>query len=502
MASNDQTPAEIELKLSLPGADAQTIAKQLASLPPLAGIASKQQRLRNIYFDTPEQHLRQHKAALRLRSVRVGKGRARWQQTFKTSGSGSSGLSKRGEWESSLKRGTLDAALLEGTPWQGIAGDDDLLPQLAACFETTSTRTLWQVHESDGSQIEVALDVGTIEAAGQTMPICELELELVQGSVDALFALAEQIAARVAVLPTATSKAERGWRLLVGTSATPLRARPPLLSPDMSTLVAAQTVLSEMFGQFTENLSRLLHFDQAELVHQARVGWRRWRSGLWLFKPLLKHAAAPDASGLAAVRQALGPLRDLDVAALESLPPWADAFVAGDANRAAEWRSMEETVNARRRAQRQVLLDALSTPEAGMALLQIGRWLHALPLLETEAKDIGPWAEKRTSQLRKRLKREIKHARTARERDDPDALEQEHEARLLAKRTRYCLEAMQSLLPKSRTREWIKEATEVQTRIGAERDLMVLTELLGPLGADRAILGFLRGVAAARITPE
>ena len=502
MASNDQTSAEIELKLALPGADPSLIADRLAALPPLVGIASTQQRLRNIYFDTPEQHLRQNKAALRLRSVREGKGGARWRQTFKTAGSGASGLSERGEWESSLKRGALDASLLEDTPWRDIAGDDELFSQLAACFETTSTRTLWQVHESDGSQIEVALDVGTIEAAGQTMPICELELELVQGSVDALFALAEQIAVHVAVLPTATSKAERGWRLLDGTSAAPVRARPPLLDADMPTLVTAQTVLGEMLGQFTENLSRLLLADQAELVHQARVGWRRWRSGLWLFKPLFKHAGAPDASGLSAVRQALGPLRDLDVAALESLPPWTDAFVAGDAHRAAEWRAMEEALTAQRRAQRQVLLDALSAPETGVALLQIGRWLHALPLLETETERVGPWAEKRTRQLRKRLETVIKQAREARERGDPDAMEQEHEARLLAKRTRYCLEAMQSLLPKSRTRGWIKQATEVQARIGAERDLMLLADLLQPLGADREILGFLRGVAAARIALE
>ena len=47
--------AEIELKLSLPGATAQGIGAQLAALPQLTGLAVVTQRLRNIYFDTPGQ---------------------------------------------------------------------------------------------------------------------------------------------------------------------------------------------------------------------------------------------------------------------------------------------------------------------------------------------------------------------------------------------------------------------------------------------------------------
>ena len=76
--------AEIELKLALPGADPRTVGEQMAQLPLLADLAPVQQKLRNIYFDTPAQDLRQQRAALRLRSLRQGSGKTRWLQTLKT----------------------------------------------------------------------------------------------------------------------------------------------------------------------------------------------------------------------------------------------------------------------------------------------------------------------------------------------------------------------------------------------------------------------------------
>lgn len=492
-------PTETELKLALPGADRRHIASQLAAAPPLAGTASRQQRLRNIYFDTPEQHLRRHKAALRVRSMREGtNGRPRWLQTLKTAGSSAAGLSQRGEWETALRRGALDPIALQGTPWHAIDSNGELFEQLAPCFETESTRTLWQVSAKDGSQIEVALDIGSVRAKGLRLPICELELELIQGQPEALFALAGQIATHTAVLPAETSKAEHGWRLGSGISAAPLRARTLPLAPRQPVLQAAQEVLGEMLGQFTENLNGILHADHAELVHQARVGWRRWRSGLWLFKPLLQHHPAPDTIGLEPLLKALGAMRDFDVAALESLPPWADAFIAGDARRDADWRTMEAALQAKRRACRAALLKALAAPATGAALVRASQWLHELQRMESGPERLGAWAAKRTRRLHARLSHEVDALDTAEDSHDGDAVQHQHRARLLAKRTRYCMEAMAAVLPTERTRRWTDQATELQTRIGAARDLLLLADLLQPLGIDRAILGFLRGVAAAR----
>ncbi|MBH1963219.1 MAG: CHAD domain-containing protein [Comamonadaceae bacterium] len=501
--ASGSSSSEIELKLVLPAANRRQIAQQLAATPTLAGTASRVLRLRNIYFDSAEQDLRLQKAALRLRSVREGSSkRQTWLQTFKTSGTSTGGLSQRGEWETPVRQGVLDPLALQGTPWQEIDSRGDLLERLQPCFETRSTRTLWQLQAQDGSQIEVALDVGSVHANGKRLPICELELELIQGNADALFAVAEELASAIAVLPAQTSKAEQGWRLAAGVSAAPLRARTLTLDEGQAAGPAAQEVLGEMFSHFSENLVGILRADHAELVHQARVGWRRWRSGLWLFKPLLKDRPAPDTEGLRPLLDALGAVRDLDVAALESLPTWAEAFIAGDSERSASWLLMEATLQAERRARRLSLLEALAAPATGLALMRLSRWLHNFKPAQKRSQALREWAKDRAHELHARLSDEVESMLAVEDSKSNAALEHQHRVRLLAKRTRYCLEAMNPVLPKARTRRWTDQATEIQSGIGAARDLLLLADLLAPLGVDRAILGFLRGISAARMAPR
>ena len=516
------TPTETELKLALPGADPARIAAQLAQLPCVARLPVTEQRLNNRYFDTPGQALHRARAALRIRRLDVEGAPARWIQTLKTAAPAQGGLSQRGEWETELTSDTLDpAALRAAPPWAALDADGTLASQLAPAFVTEATRTLREVPTADGSRIELVLDLGRVRAGQgpheKSVELCELELELLSGAPDALFALADDIAQHIAVLPATLSKAERGWRLLAGTSQAPRRARAPALKPHMAVAAAAQAVLGEALGQFLDNLGGILHTDGPELVHQARVGWRRWRSALWLFKPLLNAHPLPDATPLRPLLNALGAARDLDVAGLESLPMWSDAYVDGDAERAEQWQAMEAAVLAERRIRRAGLLSVLQSPATGRALLQLERWLHALPSATAgpvdAAEPLGPWARARTRRLHRRLKHEVREMDAPGPSPDatpggPNASPQprpgdhQHRVRLLAKRTRYVLQGLASVLPERRTRRWADQATNLQTRIGAARDLLLLATLLEPLGVDRAILGFLRGVAAGRLADD
>ena len=206
---------------------------------------------------------------------------------------------------------------------------------------------------------------------------------------------------------------------------------------------------------------------------------------------------------------ALGAMRDLDVAALESLPQWADAYIGGTdeaaRERAQEWQTMEAAVTAERRIRRAGLLAALGATGTGQALLGLERWLHALPQAawtpELAERSIGDWAASRTKRLHARLAAEIEEMEAA-DLDTEEGIEHQHNVRLLAKRTRYVLEALRTVLPKERTRRWQEQATELQTSIGAARDLMLLATLLEPLGVHAGILGFLRGVAAGRMAGD
>ncbi|MFD1711335.1 CHAD domain-containing protein [Ottowia sp. GY511] len=518
-ADGPAQPQETELKLALPGADPARIGEQLAALPGLAGVRVSEQRLTNTYFDTPDQALHRARAALRIRRLETDGAPVRWLQTLKTADGASGGLSQRGEWETPLADHALDRTALQATPpWAALDADGALWPQLAPAFATEATRTLRALPGADGSRIELVLDIGRVRAPAATsvdgasaelsVDLCELELELLEGQPDALFALADQIAQHIPVLPASLSKAERGWRLLAGTSHAPRRARTPPLTRQMTVTAAAQAVLGEALGQFLDNLGGILHADGSELVHQARVGWRRWRSALWLFKPLLGAHPLPHGAALGPLLKALGSTRDLDVAGLESLPLWSDAYVDGDPERAEQWQAMEAAVLAERRIRRAGLLAVLQTPPTGRALLQLERWLHALPqaVAQTEGAQapLAQWARERTQRLHRRLKHEVRELDTSANAPEAPgandhASEHQHRVRLLAKRTRYVLQGLAEVLPERRTRRWAEQATELQTRIGAARDLMLLATLLEPIGVDRAILGFLRGVAAGRL---
>ena len=541
--------SETELKLSLPGADPARVGTLLAQLPLLANLPVAVQRLDNVYFDTPDQRLHRARAALRVRRIEVDGAPARWVQTLKTAPTATGGLSQRGEWETPLASRALDLAALQATPaWSALDPDGTLWPQLAPVFVTEATRSVREVEGENGARIELVLDIGRVRTmaagegdaaasgsgrkkahsgqgskakaaatAGQEVALCELELELLAGQPEALFALADQIAQHIAVLPASVSKAERGWRLLEGTTHAPRRARLPSLTRATPVSAAAAAVLAEALGQFLDNLGGILQSDGPELVHQARVGWRRWRSALWMFKPLFAHHPLPDAAPLRPLLKAMGATRDLDVAGLESLPPWSEAYIDGDAERAEQWQAMETAVQAERRIRRAGLLSVLQAPATGRALLQLEQWLHALPqataATEVGAQPLGHWARRRARRLHRRLKQAVRALKNAPAPTPPTpgssttmppvaSPDHQHRVRLLAKRTRYVLQNLTLVLPKRRTRRWADRATDLQTRIGAARDLMLLATLLEPLGVDGAILGFMRGVAAGRLADD
>ena len=53
------------------------------------------------------------------------------------------------------------------------------------------------------------------------------------------------------------------------------------------------------------------------------------------------------------------------------------------------------------------------------------------------------------------------------------------------------------LLPQKKAERWVRAASQLQTRLGAERDLQRAIALLQEQGADAGLADFLRGVAAA-----
>jgi inorganic triphosphatase YgiF len=278
--------------------------------------------------------------------------------------------------------------------------------------------------------MEVSLDLGDLVSGTQTAPICELELELQAGQADALFEVALALSRTLAVLPLNASKSERGYALRQG-GLPATCARPPLLSADLSINLAAQKVLREMFGQFTANLYHLLLGNQAEATHQARIGWRRFKSALRLFKPVLNPQAMPSWQDLQTV--------------LLCLPALADAYKADDAQRAQHWQAMTQALELAARQQLADLRTALQAPAVGACLLHITQWLEDLSAPTKTSSTVVKLPESLTTFAKRRTGRLYGHLQHI---VQSGGLDNAHQIRLLAKRLRYSLESLRPNIKK------------------------------------------------------
>ncbi|AJX30211.1 CYTH domain-containing protein [Burkholderia oklahomensis] len=205
---------EQEIKLALPAAQIDAARRFFDAR---AGAPGREIALVNVYFDTPALALARAKSALRLRLAPQG-----WLQTFKTAGAAVGGLHRRHEWEMPVAGEALeiDALCAACDVEQAADALRAAAPGLIALFRTDFSRTLWRI-EHAGATIEAALDRGEIVAPVdgdvRREPICEIELELVDGDAAALSSLAEAVAAALpGVAPDNLSKAQRGYRLRGG----------------------------------------------------------------------------------------------------------------------------------------------------------------------------------------------------------------------------------------------------------------------------------------------
>ncbi|MCW5263251.1 CHAD domain-containing protein [Verminephrobacter eiseniae] len=505
----DATAVEVELKLALPAslaADPAALAARIAAVPALARRKLTQQAVYSIYYDSPAQALWQQRAALRLRRVGAAD-QAQWLQTLKTDGGGDSALSQRGEWEMPVAGPALELGRLAHSPWPALDPDGVLAAALQPCFVTDFERRCWSVRLPGGSRVAVALDIGSITAGECRAPIAELELELLEGPAEALFVLARRIARSVPLLPLAASKAERGFALRSAgqgpgrPQAVP--ARPVALSPALCLPAIARRTLGEMFLQLSANLHALqqrpeLAAQEPEFVHQARVGWRRFHSLYRLLRPGLPAPALPCWAALKPMLDALGALRDLDVARRHTLPPLARAFAADAPERQRAWQDLQRALEQAAADAQQALHQALQNPAVGQLLLAWVQWLAGIDAASPPPDAPAAWPPKPTRRwLRRRIRRLAERLDAALDQAADGSLDAQHRARILAKRLRYGSQALAPLLPE-RQRRAHAHALSWQDNLGAARDVAQAVSLADRLGAAPELVAFLRGVLVGR----
>ncbi|WP_438971851.1 CYTH domain-containing protein [Methylophaga sp.] len=166
------------------------------------------QHLLSTYFDTPDRALMEFGVGLRLRQVDQ-----QWLQTVKCSGQASDGLHQRKEWEHEIAGPEFDLARLAETDLAPLLENKAVWDAIAPVFTTDFSRLVLPLRLDDGTQIEMAYDVGKVHAGNREQAIHEIELELKKGDIKKCQQLAESLKRALPLEYSDMSKAGIGYSL-------------------------------------------------------------------------------------------------------------------------------------------------------------------------------------------------------------------------------------------------------------------------------------------------
>ena len=464
---------ELELKLLIGEATAGHIW-QRALEARLAAARPAARTIETTYFDTPGGRLRKAGVALRLR--RDGD---RHLQTVKFGASLRGGLSDLMECESELPGSGIDLAAIP---------DDDLREQVEslvgkAPLKRVST-TIVQRQEAGvaspgGTRAKLAVDVVQLKAGHSSAGFCELEIEHIEGPVAGLFEMAKTLLPGGGARFSVMSKAQRGV-LLAQTGrfdppAEVRKARPVSLKKNMTSEAAAIGILRECAAQIAANFDAVRQLSSIDGPHQLRIGLRRLRSSLLVFRPVIESPATRHLAAEARwLGQQAGRLRDLDVLVTDIISKEHEAHpdVVG-LERLAEAAAMQkeevrrevQTVLAGYRTQA-FLIDLMS-------FVETRGWLDPQDSGQT-ARQARPVRQLAAQMLGKRWNKVCRHARNI----ETLSIDERHALRKELKKLRYAIEFFAPLFAGRKVKPFLARLKLLQEVFGDMNDAAMARALL------------------------
>jgi triphosphatase len=344
---------------------------------------------------------------------------------------------------------------------------------LKPVFETRVKRRVYPVRKQD-SEIELTLDKGTVEAAGQSSPLCEIELELKRGDVADLFELARALGEAFPVALASKSKAGHGYDLISKEDRPPpVKAESIGLGRDATCATAFRIIARACLYQLTVNEAGVSRGD-TEGVHQMRIGIRRLRTVISLFKVMLDGAQTEAMKlELKWLTGELGPARELDVFIKRVVKRAKDDHANGPSLNAIAEDFGKRRLEALGRAK-----EAVASPRFRRLVLDAAAWIAT-----------GTWAQNRdklnrllrerpvvdaaADELRRRSKKIRKQGRQLVELD----ARHRHKLRIRAKKLRYASEffagVFSSKKSKRRCDKFIGKLKAMQDALGDLNDIKV-----------------------------
>jgi triphosphatase len=402
------------------------------------------------------------------------------------------------------------------------------LPAPLAPLAAFEGRRSVSVHHLAEAAVTLTLDRGVLRAVTAERPVARIGLS---GEEQAVRSAATLIAGAVPAVVPAFSLAAEAIAMATGAPPQPRHLGAPVLPEAARTVPEA---LAHILGHLTDvvlaHAPRVLaprgsggDGDVHNAIHQMRVAVRRARSAVSIFRPALA-AGALDAvnDGLKTLGGRLGPARDWDVFADETVPAIRDA-IPGDErlDRLAAAAFRRRTLHRRELAAylaspafRQLGIDlAWFAAAQGWRAPQQPPTAEAAPAADVPAEALAGTlagaladqaAEPMTLEqfadtvLQQRWRKLLSTGKRIEELDVP-AL---HGVRLRAKRVRYAAEMFATLHDGKAAKRFIERLSDLQERLGVLNDGAVASHLLlelgGPGGRHGYACGLIRGFMAAR----
>ena len=354
--------AEIELKLLAP----RDLLEKLSEMPVIVQHARNRgvvRRLETVYYDTPERALFQHGMSLRVR--RSGK---HFIQTLKLRPDVGRPLARR-QWETPVDGMAPDLARLPaaeiGDPMTTLAPDG-----LVPAFATKVRRHARQLDLPDAS-VEIAFDLGTIEAGTREEVLSEIELELKSGNAAALFDLGTQLLDAAPLQLGTRSKAERGYALAFDIVQPAVKAAPVNITAEYAVDDVIALLCGACWHHLLSNHAVAKQGSDPEGVHQMRIALRRLRTICSLFRHKIPSPSFEAISSEAKwLMRELGQTRDWDVFAATIVSRVATTTPEVD------FSGLREAIERQRVFSYDRLQTVLDDPRSNRFLLSLGHWVE------------------------------------------------------------------------------------------------------------------------------
>lgn len=452
------------------------------------GDPGREARLVTTYFDTPEGALARQGLTLRVREEAGS-----FVQTVKCAGGNDVGdgiggaALVRGEWEDPIAGASPDPQ----APQTGRFVPAEAAEALQALTRTEIARQTFMLRPNPETRIEAAADQGQVAAVdGKSCePVCEIELELKEGEVTALYDVALDMLAVAPMRLERRSKSARGFRL----AALPAELEPARehvnavhasavdLDPEMSAGAALRRIARCCAEQIVRNEAAVLA-GMPEGVHQMRVGVRRLRAVLSAFAPLLsndEHRWLSDE--LRWLGTVLGIARNLDVFADGLVAPATELI--GDVPGLAE---LGAATAKRRAASYADAVEAIGSARYAALVLRLMRWSEQRDTTDRPSAPLSqPIAEVASRIVNRRLKR-VRRRGAGFARQSP---KKRHRLRIALKKLRYTAEVLAPLYGPDKTGPLLRAVKGLQEKLGDANDVRMSRDLVAELarsGADAA----------------